>query len=213
MHEHTAECRCFEQVVPLQQTVDELDWDRGIWCPAVSGNLAKVRSFAGTCADVKDSAGYTALLYAASNGHVDVVRHLLVERQASAGVSTPSGRTALHKAASNGHTDVVALLLKHGADPAQPDAEGTLPVHDAADRRHASTVALLEQCGPPASSARSPPPPPVAAAAHSAGSDDPPPGSTARPHAAPAPPPQQAAAALALHHPAGLFSLRKKGAL
>lgn len=54
-------------------------------------------------------------LQAASNGHVECCRLLLVEGQANVNVVAKFGITALHLATSNGHKAVVRLLLKHGA--------------------------------------------------------------------------------------------------
>lgn len=54
--------------------------------------------------------GRTALMFAAQNGHMDVVRLLLEdEKQMVDG----NGWTALMYAASNGHVEIACLLLDH----------------------------------------------------------------------------------------------------
>ena len=53
--------------------------------------------------------GYTALLLAAENGHVDVAR-LLLEAGADKGLQRHDGYTALMLAEESGHGDVAELL-------------------------------------------------------------------------------------------------------
>ena len=59
----------------------------------------------------------TALMEAADEGHVEVVRLLL---ESGADINTQedygNGATALMEAAGNGHVEVVRLLLENGAD-------------------------------------------------------------------------------------------------
>ena len=57
----------------------------------------------------------SALIYAASAGHVDTVR-VLLEAGALVDAKDRDGRTALICAALRGHTDVVETLLDKGAD-------------------------------------------------------------------------------------------------
>lgn len=61
-----------------------------------------------------DSEGKTALLYAAENGHMDLVR-LLLENDAAVNHADNMENTALMLASGNGHADVVNLLLTFGA--------------------------------------------------------------------------------------------------
>jgi len=56
----------------------------------------------------------TALILAAQQGHVDIVR-LLLDNHADINAMTKHGQTALSQAAYNGHMDVVKLLIEHGA--------------------------------------------------------------------------------------------------
>lgn len=48
----------------LAQTLDEMQFDRGIWPSAVNGDLQRIQRFLskGTHVDVADKAGYTALV-------------------------------------------------------------------------------------------------------------------------------------------------------
>lgn len=86
------------------QTLDELDFERGIWTAAQYGELDRVVKIlkSGTAIDARDNFGYTALHYAARNGHVDVCK-LLLQMGADINAITKSGCvTALHRAASAG---------------------------------------------------------------------------------------------------------------
>jgi ankyrin repeat protein len=58
-----------------------------------------------------DGAGWTPLMIAAWNGHVEVVAALL-RAGASPKVALPGGKTALSLAKSQGHADIVALFEK-----------------------------------------------------------------------------------------------------
>jgi ankyrin repeat protein len=60
--------------------------------------------------DAARSDGYTPLLIASQNGHLEVVRELLAGG-ASPGVAANSGATALSRTSANGHA-AIALLLQ-----------------------------------------------------------------------------------------------------
>ena len=70
----------------------------------------------GLGADVNraESDGWTPLLFAANNGHLDVVG-LLLEAGASVGARAERGVTALKVAREGGFEEVVELLQGHGA--------------------------------------------------------------------------------------------------
>ena len=60
--------------------------------------------------------GATALLFAAQEGHADVVRTLLDSGASVKDLHTESGQTALLIAADRGHNTVCSLLLAHGSN-------------------------------------------------------------------------------------------------
>ena len=60
----------------------------------------------------KDNSRWTALHWAAWNGHKEVVK-LLVEKGANVAVEDSDGKTAQHRAAASGHKDVVGLLREY----------------------------------------------------------------------------------------------------
>src|SRR5262245_14485265 len=65
--------------------------------------------------DDTDGRTLSALHYAASEGHLEVVR-VLLEHGADARVSALGGMTPLFLAAASGHAEVAKLLVQHGAD-------------------------------------------------------------------------------------------------
>jgi ankyrin repeat protein len=69
----------------------------------------------GGVADEKQG-GFTALLFAASQGSFDSAR-LLIEAGANVNDAAANGASALVIAAHSGHPDVAELLLQRGADP------------------------------------------------------------------------------------------------
>ena len=85
----------------------------------------------GTSPDIEDSAGYTALHYAARKGHERVCEELL-NSGAKVDAITRSGKaTPLHRAATQGHVTIVQLLMKRGADVNLQDADGLTALHRA----------------------------------------------------------------------------------
>jgi uncharacterized protein len=87
----------------------------------------------------EDSAGENALMLAALNGDVDLVK-LLITKGAEV---NKQGWTALHYAAANGHDDIATLLLGYSADVNAPSPNGTTPLMMAARGDHLSTLKLL----------------------------------------------------------------------
>jgi hypothetical protein len=86
------------------------------------------------------SSGYTPLIYAAREGHADVVAALL-ELGADPNAATRSGgSTALHRAAYMGHTVIVQQLLHAQANPAVQDADGQTALHKAEQQASCSVL-------------------------------------------------------------------------
>ena len=109
-------------------------------CAAAFGDVAGVRQYLDECGR-RDTSDRTALMWAAANGHMEVVRVLakcegkrkdsegmtalmraaekghgeavrvLVEHEK--GMVSNKGRTSLMHAAMNGHTDIVQILVEH----------------------------------------------------------------------------------------------------
>ncbi len=82
---------------------------------ALKGDLELVKRLVSLDADV-NKPGWTALHYAATSGHVAVMR-LLLEKHAYIDAEAPNGTTPLMMAAHYGTPEAVKLLLEEGADP------------------------------------------------------------------------------------------------
>jgi hypothetical protein len=83
-----------------------------------NGDLKKVKALLNedpNLAFVKDDEGNTLLLFAASNGYVDLAK-LLLSYRADINSKTFYGSTPLHEAVWEGRKAMVELLLAHGAD-------------------------------------------------------------------------------------------------
>jgi ankyrin repeat protein len=80
----------------------------------------------------RPAGGLTALLYAAREGCLECVKHL-VSGKADINLPDPEGVTPLIMAITNGHFDTGAYLLSAGADPNKWDRWGRTPLYEAVD--------------------------------------------------------------------------------
>nr|XP_050864778.1 ankyrin repeat domain-containing protein 39-like isoform X1 [Vespula vulgaris] len=132
-HEHVDSCCSLSANLGVSQSLSEIEFERGIWYAAQYNDKDKVEGFLrkGIRADIEDSAGYTALHYAARNGHYRICE-MLLQHGANVNARTRCGQaTALHRAATQGHDRVVESLLKHGANADLKDADGCTALHRA----------------------------------------------------------------------------------
>jgi uncharacterized protein len=79
---------------------------------------------------VKSTGGFTPLLFAVRNAHVDTTAALL-KRGANVNDVAPDGSSALSVAAVNAYFELASVLLDHGANPNLPDPRGS-PLHTVA---------------------------------------------------------------------------------
>uniref|UniRef100_A0A3Q3WPG7 Uncharacterized protein n=1 Tax=Mola mola TaxID=94237 RepID=A0A3Q3WPG7_MOLML len=81
----------------VQQTMDEMDFERGIWSAAMDGDLQRATALVQKGADPNrsDSAGYTALHYASRGGHLAMCTFLLGNGACAS--ADDDGATPLHK--------------------------------------------------------------------------------------------------------------------
>lgn len=147
------QCNCSSASTPATQSLDELEFERGIWTAAIDNDSAKVRTLIGRghLCD-RDNSGYTALHYAARAGHLEICRMLL---EAGIGVNERThggGATALHRAAMMGREPILKLLLAHKADALLQDSDGKTALHRAAEKGHLESCRILLQHGPAAKS-------------------------------------------------------------
>ncbi|VDI72458.1 Hypothetical predicted protein [Mytilus galloprovincialis] len=78
--------------------------------------------------------GWTALLFAASEGHLEVTR-LLINSGCDKNVKDNKGRTALHVAAQKRHLQVIRHLISAGIGPMIKTKEGKTPYDLAVAKR------------------------------------------------------------------------------
>ena len=86
--------------------------------------------------------GWTCLMTAAFNGHLDICR-VLIDKGAQLESKDKYGGTPLHCAADQGHVEIVCLLCDRGADVEARDNADWRPLHDAASNGHISVVKEL----------------------------------------------------------------------
>ncbi|KRT85630.1 Ankyrin repeat-containing protein, partial [Oryctes borbonicus] len=136
-HSHD-KCQINSTASNVFQTLDELDFERRIWSAAQSGDLHRVADLIekGENVNVKDAAGYTALHYAARNGHLDICKYLLVRNSDVNAVTKAGLATSLHRACSSGWYDIVKILLDFKADVNLQDADGKTALHRAAEAQN-----------------------------------------------------------------------------
>mmetsp|Transcript_58531 Transcript_58531/g.137818 ORF Transcript_58531/g.137818 Transcript_58531/m.137818 type:complete len:246 (+) Transcript_58531:3-740(+) len=145
-HDKGGNCDCCAKPQPMQQSLDEVDFDRGLWGAAVRGDADRVSFLLlnrERNPDELDSSGYAPLHYAARGGKVDVCG-LLLQRKASVDLRAGEGRaTPLHRACTAGAHDAVALLLGWKASPTAEDADGETPLDKASKSGHSAVIEIL----------------------------------------------------------------------
>lgn len=85
--------------------------------------------------------GWTALHYAATRGHLEIMR-LLLDKYAYIDAESPNGTTPLMMAAFYGTPSAVKLLLESGADPMLKNAQGLTAI-DFANRANRADAAEI----------------------------------------------------------------------
>lgn len=114
----------------------------GGWRNAVDQTLEAVLN-AEVDVDMQDTAGYSALHYAASVGDILSMERLLAHG-ANVHLTTNTGRTALHLAALHGWRTRAEMLLEAGVDANCRDGEGKTALDLAREAGHVETMAYLE---------------------------------------------------------------------
>ena len=103
-------------------------------------------------ANCKDKNGCIPLHYAASNGHLEVVKYLIVELHCDPMDKNESGNTPLHYACSHGHLIIAQYLIREGhCNPSCGNNNGWTPLNYACHYGYLNIAQYLigeEHCNP-----------------------------------------------------------------
>ena len=117
---------------------------------AAAGLMAPLKALLGrseeVAVDAKSNSCSTALIFAASGGHVAVIAALLAAG-AEVEAKDNNGATALFGAALGGHAAAIAALLAAGAEVEAKDNDGKTVLMAAANGGHATAIAALVAAG------------------------------------------------------------------
>lgn len=108
--------------------------NKQLWMGAYYGRLDDVKSALaqGGNPDFKGKGGFTPLVIAARNGHLDIVQYLMEKGAQIDKRDNSRKKSALLAAAFKSQDQVAAYLLDHGADINAQAINGFTPLHDAA---------------------------------------------------------------------------------
>lgn len=90
--------------------------------------------------------GWNPLIYAATNGFLDII-HFLLEAKADMAAVSPNGTTALMMAVRSNHYEVAKFLLERGANANILNENGESALNWAEKAGYISLVSLLKQHG------------------------------------------------------------------
>lgn len=124
--------------IELRNAVDESP----LMLTCLAGDLELSRLLIQRNADV-NKPGWTPLHYAATNGHVPVIR-LLLEENAYIDAASPNGTTPLMMAARYGSREAVKLLLESGADPGLKNSQGLAALDFANHAGNEDSAAMIQ---------------------------------------------------------------------
>lgn len=140
----------------LEQTLEELEFEKSIYGCAVYGDLDRLKQIVNkkdahssattTCLNAQDRHGYTCLHYAVRHSRLDICRYLVIEKRVDVNVKTRSClSTPLHRACYVGSPQLVELLISHGARPLERDCDAKTPLHKCAEELVRSTTSQTKQ--------------------------------------------------------------------
>ena len=116
--------------------------ETAIMLASYHGQTEMVRQFYIKGAEINHR-GWNPLLYAASGGHLDTIKLLLLG-EANINSTSDNGTTALMMAVRGNHLDAATLLLDNGADPGIKNEQGDNALSWAEKRDHQNIVKLLK---------------------------------------------------------------------
>lgn len=112
---------------------------------AKKGDYNRVRNAMRSCKTLncRDQNGYTALHWAAAEGHLSILQILLSSKRVNVNAKTKSGATALHWAAGQGTTEAVKQLLANKAKVKVEDDQAETPLFWSCTNGHPKIALLL----------------------------------------------------------------------
>lgn len=117
--------------------------DSALMLAALRGHLDTVAALVAAGAEI-DPVGWTPLIYAAFEGHAEIVRFLLtLDLDIDIDAQAANGMTALMAASRNGNLEIVQILLDHGADVNSVTHGNMTALGFAQAGKHADIVGLL----------------------------------------------------------------------
>lgn len=116
---------------------------------SIDGQVAEVKKLLDECVDpnTQDARGWTSLMYAAAERHLEILM-LLLDHGADPNIINYLGRTAIMYASNYGYYEIVKELLVKGAAPNVPrEFTGHPPLSAVANNGHIEVVKLLVEHG------------------------------------------------------------------
>lgn len=117
--------------------------DTAIMLASYLGQLSMVRQLLALQAEINQP-GWTALHYAATSGHLDIIK-LLLEHHAYIDAESPNKTTPLMMASRSGKLDVLRLLIDEGADVTLKNALGLTAIDFAELAEQRENAAFLRE--------------------------------------------------------------------
>ncbi|KAM9996448.1 hypothetical protein ACTFIY_002635 [Dictyostelium cf. discoideum] len=154
-HHNHDECNGHEcnhvQVDSVTQSLDELNFERGIWGSIINSDFKKVEQLLdknSSLSNTMDPSGYYPLHYAVRNDKNNDIVQLLLDNGANINCQTSGGATPLHRSCYCNSINNTKLLLKKGITKVDLiDSDGMTPLHKAYQQGNMEIVNLLLQFG------------------------------------------------------------------
>jgi uncharacterized protein len=131
--------------------------ENALMMAALGGHTQLAKVLIDKGADV-NKPGWTPLHYAATKGHV-VILKMLLEKHAYIDAESPNKTTPLMMAAMYGTPEAVKLLIEEGADSSLKNEQGLTALDFAQRASRSDSIKLLEQAQKAEQALKAPPPP------------------------------------------------------